>query len=106
MLIHDKGINNNVEVISVIELKLSTAAEILQCSLEGADNLFRGVSIDSRTLAEGELFIAIKGPRFNGHDYVDSALRKGAAAVLVSEPLSEFATTMVQCCAYRILDLP
>lgn len=77
----------------MIELKLSTAAEILQCSLEGADNLFRGVSIDSRTLAEGELFIAIKGPRFNGHDYVDSALRKGAAAVLVSEPLSEFATT-------------
>ena len=44
----------------------------------------RGVSIDSRTLAAGDLFVALAGPRFDGHDYVVQALAKGAAAALVS----------------------
>ncbi|MEM1287793.1 MAG: UDP-N-acetylmuramoylalanyl-D-glutamyl-2,6-diaminopimelate--D-alanyl-D-alanine ligase [Pseudomonadota bacterium] len=43
-----------------------------------------GVSIDSRTLDEGDLFIAIRGDRFDGHDYVESALNNGAALALVS----------------------
>ncbi len=42
-----------------------------------------GVSIDSRTLAAGDLFIAIKGPTHDGHDHVAAALAKGAAAALV-----------------------
>ena len=43
-----------------------------------------GVSIDSRTLAPGDLFVALVGPRFDGHDYVGQALAKGAAAALAS----------------------
>lgn len=43
-----------------------------------------GVSIDSRTVAPGDLFIALKGPNFDGHAYVKDALAKGAAAALVS----------------------
>jgi UDP-N-acetylmuramoyl-tripeptide--D-alanyl-D-alanine ligase len=43
-----------------------------------------GVSIDSRTLAPGDLFVALAGPRFDGHDYVLEALAKGAAAAMVS----------------------
>src|SRR5471032_3387063 len=43
-----------------------------------------GVSIDSRTLEVGDLFIALTGPNFDGHDYVAAALAKGAAAALVS----------------------
>jgi UDP-N-acetylmuramoyl-tripeptide--D-alanyl-D-alanine ligase len=43
-----------------------------------------GVSIDSRTVQPGELFVAIHGPRHDGHDHVVSALEKGAAAGLVA----------------------
>jgi UDP-N-acetylmuramoyl-tripeptide--D-alanyl-D-alanine ligase len=43
-----------------------------------------GVSIDSRTVAKNDLFIALPGPNFDGHDYVADALAKGAAAAIVS----------------------
>lgn len=42
-----------------------------------------GISIDTRTLKEGDLFIALKGPNSDGHDYVASAFEKGAAAAMV-----------------------
>jgi UDP-N-acetylmuramoyl-tripeptide--D-alanyl-D-alanine ligase len=44
---------------------------------------FSGVSIDSRTIREGELFFAIRGPRFDGHDFVSAALARGALGVVV-----------------------
>src|SRR6202011_3461413 len=44
-----------------------------------------GVSIDSRTVRSGELFIAIHGPRHDGHDHVAAALERGALAALVAE---------------------
>ena len=52
----------------------------------GLDPLARmaGVSIDSRTLRAGELFIAIHGPRHNGHEFVASALERGAVAAVVA----------------------
>ncbi len=43
-----------------------------------------GVSIDSRTVVSGDLFVAIRGPSFDGHDFVADALAAGAAAALVS----------------------
>jgi len=46
---------------------------------------FEGVSTDSRTLPPGVLFIALRGDRFDGHDFVETALEKGAAGVLVAE---------------------
>src|SRR5271155_950115 len=50
-----------------------------------------GVSIDSRTMVPGELFIAIRGPRHDGHDFVTTALARGAtAAVVIRARLSEF----------------
>jgi UDP-N-acetylmuramoyl-tripeptide--D-alanyl-D-alanine ligase len=60
----------------------------------GLDPLARvaGVSIDSRTLRAGELFIAIHGPRHDGHDHVGNALGRGAIAAVVAEgQLSRFA---------------
>lgn len=42
-----------------------------------------GISIDSRTVAEGDLFIALQGPNFDGHDYVADALSRGAVAAMV-----------------------
>jgi len=47
-----------------------------------------GVSIDTRALAPGDLFVALKGPNFDGHDYIDDALAKGAAAALTHRPAS------------------
>ncbi len=44
-----------------------------------------GVSIDSRTVRAGELFIAIHGPRHDGHDHVAGALERGALAAMVAE---------------------
>src|SRR2546426_10182200 len=44
-----------------------------------------GVSIDSRTIRAGELFVAIHGPRHDGHDHVASALERGAIAAAVAE---------------------
>jgi UDP-N-acetylmuramoyl-tripeptide--D-alanyl-D-alanine ligase len=47
------------------------------------DLVAMGYSIDSRTLNTGDLFIALEGERFDGHDYVRAALEKGAVAAVV-----------------------
>lgn len=47
--------------------------------------LTTGVSIDSRTVQKGDLFIALKGPQFDGHEFVGMALDAGAAAAVVSD---------------------
>src|ERR1700741_4679820 len=60
----------------------------------GLDPLARlaGVSIDSRTVRAGELFVAIHGPRHDGHDHLASALELGAiAAVVGQDKLPQFA---------------
>ena len=44
-----------------------------------------GISIDSRTLQAGDLFIALQGPHFDGHHFVEEAFRKGAGAALVNK---------------------
>ncbi|UCD59219.1 MAG: UDP-N-acetylmuramoyl-tripeptide--D-alanyl-D-alanine ligase, partial [Candidatus Hydrogenedentota bacterium] len=41
-----------------------------------------GVSTDSRTINRGELFLALKGDTFDGHDFADAALRNGAVGVV------------------------
>jgi UDP-N-acetylmuramoyl-tripeptide--D-alanyl-D-alanine ligase len=46
-----------------------------------------GVSIDSRSICRGELFVAIHGPRNDGHDYVADVLESGAVAAVVAEPV-------------------
>lgn len=45
------------------------------------DDYISGVSIDSRTLKEGDIFICIKGERFDGHDFIPQAIKNGAAAI-------------------------
>jgi UDP-N-acetylmuramoyl-tripeptide--D-alanyl-D-alanine ligase len=49
---------------------------------EGGDWRAAGVSIDSRSVAGGDLFVALPGPKFDGHDFVAAALAGGAAAAL------------------------
>ena len=45
----------------------------------------QGYSIDSRTVQSGELFFAVKGERFDGHDFVEQALSRGAIAAVVAK---------------------
>ena len=49
------------------------------------DEFFRGVSIDSRTLKKGELFVCIQGDKFDGHNFIKEAQDKQAAAIVLSE---------------------
>ncbi|MBI3516415.1 MAG: UDP-N-acetylmuramoylalanyl-D-glutamyl-2,6-diaminopimelate--D-alanyl-D-alanine ligase [Proteobacteria bacterium] len=48
-----------------------------------------GVSIDSRTIEPGDLFVALPGERFDGHDHVAAALARGAAAALISRDVAD-----------------
>jgi len=54
---------------------------------------FCGVSTDSRTLRRGELFIAIKGKSFDGHNFIKDAIKKGAAGIIVQCDIAGLLTT-------------
>lgn len=75
----------------MIATRLSTAATWTRARLLGADAPFRGVSTDTRTLAAGQLFVALRGERHDGHDHVAEAARRGAVAVLVERALPDLA---------------
>jgi len=67
-----------------MKLALSKIAEFISASGEfPAGAIAQGYSIDSRTIRPGELFFAVKGERFDGHDFISSALEKGAAAAVI-----------------------
>jgi UDP-N-acetylmuramoyl-tripeptide--D-alanyl-D-alanine ligase len=64
-------------------------AQWLNCVQPKKDVAFSGVSIDSRSIKPGELFIAITGEQFDGHDFIAQAKANGAVAVLVDRPTAE-----------------
>ena len=51
-----------------------------------------GVSIDTRTLEPGDLFVALKGPKFDGHDYLAAAFAAGAAAAMIHKASEDLPT--------------
>lgn len=63
---------------------LAAVAREVQGTLIGADHSFGIVTTDTRALGPGSLFVAIPGDHFDGNDFVDAALAKGAAGALVS----------------------
>ncbi len=68
-------------------MTLWTASEIEQATGGKATKDFSatGVSIDTRTLKKGEVYIALKGGALDGHDYVEAAFKAGATAAIVKE---------------------
>jgi UDP-N-acetylmuramoyl-tripeptide--D-alanyl-D-alanine ligase len=68
-----------------MKLKLAKIAEFVSAPAISTDQVATGYSIDSRTIQPGELFFAVKGDHLDGHDYVESALEKGAVAAVVAE---------------------
>jgi UDP-N-acetylmuramoyl-tripeptide--D-alanyl-D-alanine ligase len=69
-----------------LERRLGNLAHLCGGRLEGADRPFAAVSSDSRTIASGDLFVALRGPRFNGNEFVAAARSAGAAGALVDSP--------------------
>ena len=63
---------------------LSTIAVWTHGQLFGADAEITGVAIDTRKLKPGDLFVAIRGERVDGHDYLAEAAARGAVAALVT----------------------
>jgi UDP-N-acetylmuramoyl-tripeptide--D-alanyl-D-alanine ligase len=72
-----------------------TGEEILRATggvvLSGAPDrcVVTGVSTDSRTLRPGDLFVPLRGPRADGHDFIADAFRRGAAAALCARPVPD-----------------
>jgi UDP-N-acetylmuramoyl-tripeptide--D-alanyl-D-alanine ligase len=62
---------------------LADFAHACSGTLQGADRDYKGVSSDTRTLGQGDLFIALRGPRYNANEFVAAALTAGAAGAVV-----------------------
>jgi len=66
-------------------MTLAEAARVLQGRVQGQSLRFSGVTTDSRAVNAGDLFVALKGERFDGHTYVQEAARRGASGALTSQ---------------------
>jgi UDP-N-acetylmuramoyl-tripeptide--D-alanyl-D-alanine ligase len=64
-------------------LDLQTAADALSANRAGANIVFTGVSTDTRSLCRGDLFVALRGERFDGHGFLEAAFAAGAAAAMI-----------------------
>ncbi|MCK9607734.1 MAG: UDP-N-acetylmuramoyl-tripeptide--D-alanyl-D-alanine ligase [Methylomonas sp.] len=68
-----------------MNLQLAEITQAVQGRLIGNDLPVTGVGIDTRTLKPGDVYVAIKGQHFDGHDFCDKAEQAGASALLVSK---------------------
>ena len=64
-------------------MQLAEAAAALGARTSGGDMLFTGLSTDSRSIRAGDLFVALRGERFDGHDFLKAAAAAGAVAAMV-----------------------
>lgn len=71
-----------------MKLLLSEIAQAIGGKLIGNQAEAHAVGIDTRTLGVGDLYVAIKGNNFDGHDFIDKAEQAGAVAVLVEQPVA------------------
>lgn len=67
----------------MISMSLSKAAAAVNSTFNGEDIIFSGCSTDSRTIKDGNLFIALTGENFDGHDYVSIAEDNGASSLML-----------------------
>ena len=79
-----------MEMLSLKEIINVTGAEEIS-KLQGEEKIlrFNAVTTDSRKVTDGVLFVALKGENFNGENFAEDALKKGAAAVMVSKNFAQ-----------------
>ncbi|WP_374403448.1 UDP-N-acetylmuramoyl-tripeptide--D-alanyl-D-alanine ligase [Niveibacterium sp.] len=75
-------------------MKLSEVASALGAALRGADTELHSVGSDTRTLATGQLFVALRGDNFDGHYFLEQAAEGGAAAALIDQRHAEAAAVL------------
>jgi len=80
---------NSVPMMTLQQLQEVLGAELIAPAETAV--VFSSISTDSRTLQRGALFVALQGPRFDGHDYLSRALESGAVAAIVSQPQTDIA---------------
>ena len=76
-------------------MNLLTAASAVEGRLGGNDVDFERVVTDSRELSGGELFVALKGENFDGHEFVGQAQNSGAVAAMASQELQIDLPTLI-----------
>jgi len=69
-------------------MSLAQSAEAVNGKMIGASVEFSGVTTDTRRAGQGDLFVALVGPNFDGHDFVSQAKQAGAVAALVSRKVN------------------
>ncbi|OGC76535.1 MAG: hypothetical protein A2145_04260 [candidate division Zixibacteria bacterium RBG_16_40_9] len=71
--------------LTLKELGKFANGKALREAQNGNGETIQGISIDSRTLEKGNLFVALEGEKFDGHDFIQEAVNKGAKAVIVEK---------------------
>ena len=72
----------------MIQGTLSQAAETLRGTLQGSDGEFHGISTDTRTLAPGQLFFALRGPNYDGEEFIGRAAAARAAGAVACDAVN------------------
>jgi murE/murF fusion protein len=70
------------------DVELVSAASKGTIIVHGADQRFKNISTDSRSIGHDDIFVALSGESFNGHDYLEKGIRHGAACLVISEDRS------------------
>jgi UDP-N-acetylmuramoyl-tripeptide--D-alanyl-D-alanine ligase len=71
----------------MIQTTLSELAIMVDATLPPSNTILQGISIDTRTLVHGNLYVAIAGEQFDGHSFVSEAYQKGASAALLTSSI-------------------
>ncbi|QTL36126.1 UDP-N-acetylmuramoyl-tripeptide--D-alanyl-D-alanine ligase [Pseudoalteromonas viridis] len=71
----------------MIKMDLSWLADVLKAPFDGQNRSVSNINTDTRTISENEVFLALKGPNFDGHKFVAQAQQKGAIAAIVDHPV-------------------
>ncbi len=87
-----------MEPIKIAEILQVTEGELLQGD---KDKWITKISTDSRQITQGDLFIALKGDKFDGHDFIEEVIKKGTGALIISKntppiPNSQFPIPIIK----------
>jgi UDP-N-acetylmuramoyl-tripeptide--D-alanyl-D-alanine ligase len=79
-----------------VKRTLRTFAALCGGRFSGEDGAFTGVSTDTRALRAGEIYFALRGPRFDGNDFLEAAAAAGAVAAVVDRPVSRAPLPLIE----------
>ena len=77
-----------------MNLKVSDIAKFLSSSFVGLDRDINNIIIDSRDVRKGDLFLAISGTKYDGHEFIKDAIHHGASCIVCEKP-HEFSSTSI-----------